>query len=107
MIELTDTQEAMFVNEMLDIEDVNDFLSMLTLKQLSHLVESYNASLVEWNTFNADDESTWPNDYGNYLINGESGVEIDYFNLEMAIDEGEWFVQNVTHWAYLPTVKEK
>ena len=110
MIELTNEQKQMFVCGDLDREDLDGFLSTLTLEQLKPYIESYNASVVQWVEFDADDTDTWPDEDGWYLSN---------LGLVWIIDlDGEVYVNTTTNpednesifttrWAYMPQPKEK
>ena len=123
MIELTEQQENLLMpadsftgsEPVLDLEDIQDFLALLTIEQLKPLVGSCDSSVVEWVEFDFTNVSTYPNN-DNYVLT--------YFHVDGVINtvciqrfdttngcfidvSGSDFVMAVTHWAYLPTPKEK
>ena len=112
MIELTDEQKQEIYNitKMVlvwsELEMCgNDFLNLLTLPQIKHLAEQHNADVIEWVEFDAEDESTWPDETKVLLaINNESEQStICVFSRNLAVNFGEHY----SKWAYLPQPKEK
>ena len=101
-------------------EIIDALKEFLTLPQIKQLAEQYNASVVQWIEFDVDDESTWPPSHYNdtsitvYTALGKARID-RYAIRNNGVFELKWFLDNgtminledLTHWAYLPTVKEK
>ena len=121
MIELNDKQISKFRKDLTHKHLVNNSIDHafngleLTLPQIKQLAEQHNASVLQWVEFDSDDESTWPekDDYVltyfhvNGVINPVCMQMFDTTNGCFVAVGGNDFDMAVTHWAYLPTVKEK
>lgn len=118
MIELTDEQidfahqECEFEHEEFGSQVSNldaileEFAESLTIPQLHQLAEAKNASVIEWVDFDIEDSTTWPIDEELVLTKSYQVLWFDDFEVEWKSDT-TYSIDTVTHWAYLPTPKEK
>lgn len=95
-------------------------LKHLTLPQIKQLAEAKGANVVEWVEFDANDKSTSPPSHYNdtsitvYTTLGKGRID-RYAIRNNGVFELKWFLdngaiinlENITHWAYLPTPKGK